>query len=987
MFERFTDRARRVVVLAQEEARLLKHHYIGTEHILLGLIHEGDGVAAKALESLGISLEAVRSQVEKIIGKGKSEPGSHIPFTPRAKKVLEFSLREALQLGHNYIGTEHILMGLIREGEGVAAQVLTKLGANLSRVRKEVINLLSDYPGPRGNRPGSRTRRGKSESAGGKPSGSGSRILDQFGRNLTQLAKDNQLDPVIGRARETERVMQVLSRRTKNNPVLIGEPGVGKTAIVEGLAQKIANNTVPETIRDKQLYTLDLGSLVAGSRYRGDFEDRLKKVLKEITTRGDIILFIDELHTLVGAGAAEGAIDAASILKPMLARGELQTIGATTTDEYRKYLEKDAALERRFQPISVDEPTIAHSIEILKGLRDLYEAYHRVTITDQALVAAANLSARYIVDRQLPDKAIDLIDEAGSRMRIKRMHTPQELKDLEDQLADIEERKARAVEDQDFEEAGRLRDQQKELQLRRKELLASANEEANRLKRRTQASSQTESPQESVSADISADDAADTETAASENLAESGVSPVGEDDLEDDLAVAEALAASASPADLEAELESDFEDELDGGGLALADRGSEMAISEEEIPEDFSPADIAIQDDMAREDIAADMPAGLSAEDLPPDAPLSGGVDLFDEVDEESIAEVLSIWTGVPVYKLTEEETSKLLRMEEELHKRVVGQDEAIHATSQAIRRTRAGLKDPKRPSGSFIFLGPSGVGKTELAKTLAEFLFGDEQALIALDMSEYQEKHTVSRLVGSPPGYVGYEEGGQLTTAVRNRPFSVVLFDEIEKAHPDVFNTLLQVLEEGRLTDSHGRSVDFRNTVLIMTSNEGTQDLRKASLGFAREDGVVTYERMKEKVNDALKTRFRPEFLNRIDEIVVFHELAQEDVLQIVDLMTRRIVDQLQQQGIGFELSHEAKVFLSERGYDRTLGARPLRRAIQRYVEDPLSERLLHKDFRAGEIILVDLDDTDPDNPEITFRGVEGFVAPETVEEMVAIT
>ena len=983
MFERFTDRARRVVVLAQEEARLLKHHYIGTEHILLGLIHEGDGVAAKALESLGISLEAVRSQVEKIIGKGKSEPGSHIPFTPRAKKVLEFSLREALQLGHNYIGTEHILMGLIREGEGVAAQVLTKLGANLSRVRKEVINLLSDYPGPRGNRPGSRTRRGKSESAGGKPSGSGSRILDQFGRNLTQLAKDNQLDPVIGRARETERVMQVLSRRTKNNPVLIGEPGVGKTAIVEGLAQKIANNTVPETIRDKQLYTLDLGSLVAGSRYRGDFEDRLKKVLKEITTRGDIILFIDELHTLVGAGAAEGAIDAASILKPMLARGELQTIGATTTDEYRKYLEKDAALERRFQPISVDEPTIAHSIEILKGLRDLYEAYHRVTITDQALVAAANLSARYIVDRQLPDKAIDLIDEAGSRMRIKRMHTPQELKDLEDQLADIEERKARAVEDQDFEEAGRLRDQQKELQLRRKELLASANEEANRLKRRTQASSQTESPQESVPADISADDAADTETAASENLAESGVSPVSEDDL----AVAEALAASASPADLEAELEDDFEDELDGGGLALADRGT--AISEEEIPEDFSPADIAaeIQDDMAREDIAADMPAGLSAEDLPPDAPLSGGVDLFDEVDEESIAEVLSIWTGVPVYKLTEEETSKLLRMEEELHKRVVGQDEAIHATSQAIRRTRAGLKDPKRPSGSFIFLGPSGVGKTELAKTLAEFLFGDEQALIALDMSEYQEKHTVSRLVGSPPGYVGYEEGGQLTTAVRNRPFSVVLFDEIEKAHPDVFNTLLQVLEEGRLTDSHGRSVDFRNTVLIMTSNEGTQDLRKASLGFAREDGVVTYERMKEKVNDALKTRFRPEFLNRIDEIVVFHELAQEDVLQIVDLMTRRIVDQLQQQGIGFELSHEAKVFLSERGYDRTLGARPLRRAIQRYVEDPLSERLLHKDFRAGEIILVDLDDTDPDNPEITFRGVEGFVAPETVEEMVAIT
>ena len=980
MFERFTDRARRVVVLAQEEARLLKHHYIGTEHILLGLIHEGDGVAAKALESLGISLEAVRSQVEKIIGKGKSEPGSHIPFTPRAKKVLEFSLREALQLGHNYIGTEHILMGLIREGEGVAAQVLTKLGANLSLVRKEVINLLSDYPGPRGNRPSTRSRRGKSDSAGGKSSGAGSRILDQFGRNLTQLAKDSQLDPVIGRARETERVMQVLSRRTKNNPVLIGEPGVGKTAIVEGLAQKIANNTVPETIRDKQLYTLDLGSLVAGSRYRGDFEDRLKKVLKEITTRGDIILFIDELHTLVGAGAAEGAIDAASILKPMLARGELQTIGATTTDEYRKYLEKDAALERRFQPISVDEPTIAHSIEILKGLRDLYEAYHRVTITDQALVAAANLSARYIVDRQLPDKAIDLIDEAGSRMRIKRMHTPQELRDLEDQLADIEERKAKAVEAQDFEEAGRLRDQQKELQLRRKEIMASTNEEADRLKRRTQASS----PAAEIAADakIGADEGSAAEA---EDLAE---------DLAED--ITEDLGADASPD----ELGDGFQDELDGGGVALADRDSDMrgadmrdsdmVIPEEDIAEDFGPADITpeIQDEFASE-----MASDLSTQDLPPDGmsmsdePVSGGVDLFDEVDEESIAEVLSIWTGVPVYKLTEEETSKLLRMEEELHKRVVGQDEAIHATSQAIRRTRAGLKDPKRPSGSFIFLGPSGVGKTELAKTLAEFLFGDEQALIALDMSEYQEKHTVSRLVGSPPGYVGYEEGGQLTTAVRNRPFSVVLFDEIEKAHPDVFNTLLQVLEEGRLTDSHGRSVDFRNTVLIMTSNEGTQDLRKASLGFAREDGVITYERMKEKVNDALKLRFRPEFLNRIDEIVVFHELAQEDVLQIVDLMTRRIVDQLQQQGIGFELSHEAKVFLSERGYDRTLGARPLRRAIQRYVEDPLSERLLHKDFRAGEIILVDLDDTDPDNPEITFRGEEGFVAPETVEEMVAIT
>ena len=1016
MFERFTDRARRVVVLAQEEARLLKHHYIGTEHILLGLIHEGDGVAAKALESLGISLEAVRSQVEKIIGKGKSEPGSHIPFTPRAKKVLEFSLREALQLGHNYIGTEHILMGLIREGEGVAAQVLIKLGANLANVRKEVINLLSDYPGPRGNRPQGRSRRGRGETTSSKsgPSGSGSRILDQFGRNLTQLAKDNQLDPVIGRERETERVMQVLSRRTKNNPVLIGEPGVGKTAIVEGLAQQIAKNTVPETIRDKQLYTLDLGSLVAGSRYRGDFEDRLKKVLKEISTRGDIILFIDELHTLVGAGAAEGAIDAASILKPMLARGELQTIGATTTEEYRKYLEKDAALERRFQPISVEEPTVAHSIEILKGLRDLYEAYHRVTITDQALVAAANLSARYIVDRQLPDKAIDLIDEAGSRMRIRRMHTPQEYKDLEAEIAEVEELKRKAVDEQDFEQAGQLRDREKELQLRMKEILASNAEESDRLKRR----SSKVASEAAADADMDAD--ADIDAAAVAKLgetagefAEAGADAAADDSEEVDLVDLLADNAAGEAADLD-------DDEEPAGGVMMAERPADLPdealsdadLSAEDLSDEDSDADLA----------AAEAVAGSSAEELeasaaegPDAAPTEGdaaadgeadtaadpakmqlGVDLFDEVDEESIAEVLSIWTGVPVYKLTEEETTRLLRMEDELHKRVIGQDEAIHATSQAIRRTRAGLKDPKRPSGSFIFLGPSGVGKTELAKTLAEFLFGDEQALIALDMSEYQEKHTVSRLVGSPPGYVGYEEGGQLTTAVRNRPFSVVLFDEIEKAHPDVFNTLLQVLEEGRLTDSHGRSVDFRNTVLIMTSNEGTQDLRKASLGFAREDGVVTYERMKEKVNEALKVRFRPEFLNRIDEIVVFHELAQDHVRQIVDLMTQRLADQLQQQGIGFELSHEAKGFLADRGYDRSLGARPLRRAIQRYVEDPLSERLLNKEFRAGEIVLVDVEENpdhadDPDNNDpqmIVFRSVDGYVPPpEVVEEMVAVS
>ena len=826
MFERFTDRARRVVVLAQEEARLLNHNYIGTEHILLGLIHEGEGVAAKALESLGISLEAVRSQVEEIIGQGGSSPSGHIPFTPRAKKVLELSLREALQLGHNYIGTEHILLGLIREGEGVAAQVLVKLGADLSRVRQQVIQLLSGYSGP-----GGQEKAGATAGGSGEQTPSGSLVLDQFGRNLTQLARDKKLDPVIGRERETERVMQVLSRRTKNNPVLIGEPGVGKTAIVEGLAQAIANDTVPETLTGKQLYTLDLGALVAGSRYRGDFEERLKKVLKEIKTRGDIILFIDELHTLVGAGAAEGAIDAASILKPMLARGELQTIGATTLDEYRKHLEKDAALERRFQPIKVEEPSVAHTIEILKGLRDRYESHHRVTITDQALVAAANLADRYISDRHLPDKAIDLIDEAGSRLRIKRMETPPDYKELENQLAQVVHAKKEAVEGQHFEEAGKLRD-------REKELLA------------------------------------------------------------------------------------------------------EKETKEREIKD--------------------------------------SGIDLFDEVDEESIAEVLSIWTGIPVYKLTEEETAKLLRMEDELHKRVIGQEDAVKAVSQAIRRTRAGLKDPKRPSGSFIFLGPSGVGKTELAKTLAEFLFGDEQSLIQLDMSEYMEKHTVSRLVGSPPGYVGYEEGGQLTEAVRRKPFSVVLFDEIEKAHPDVFNTLLQILEEGRLTDSQGRSVDFRNTVLIMTSNLGTQDLRKANLGFSKADEAVSYERMKEKVNDALKQHFRPEFLNRIDDTIVFHELSKGEVTEIVDLMIKRVTAQLEGQGLGLELTPAAKTLLADRGYDPTLGARPLRRAIQRLVEDSLSERLLWKEFRAGETIIVDAEpDAASGELEITFRAVEGFQPP----------
>ena len=827
MFERFTDRARRVVVLAQEEARLLNHNYIGTEHILLGLIHEGEGVAAKALESLGISLEAVRSQVEEIIGQGGSSPSGHIPFTPRAKKVLELSLREALQLGHNYIGTEHILLGLIREGEGVAAQVLVKLGADLSRVRQQVIQLLSGYSGSgQGEKAGAAT--GQSSEQGAQ---SGSLVLDQFGRNLTQLAAEKKLDPVIGRERETERVMQVLSRRTKNNPVLVGEPGVGKTAIVEGLAQSIAEGDVPETIVGKQLYTLDLGALVAGSRYRGDFEERLKKVLKEIRTRGDIILFIDELHTLVGAGAAEGAIDAASILKPMLARGELQTIGATTLDEYRKHLEKDAALERRFQPIKVEEPTVAHTIEILKGLRDRYEEHHRVTITDQAVVAAANLADRYISDRQLPDKAIDLIDEAGSRLRMKRMKTPDDYKEIEAEIADVVRQKKAAVEAQNFEDASSLRDKEKEL--------------------------------------------------------------------------------------------------LD----AKSEKETEIKAA---------------------------------------------GVDLFDEVDEEAIAEVLSIWTGIPVYKLTEEETAKLLRMEDELHKRVIGQEDSIKAVSQSIRRTRAGLKDPKRPSGSFIFLGPSGVGKTELAKTLAEFLFGDEESMISLDMSEYMEKHTVSRLVGSPPGYVGYEEGGQLTEAVRRKPFSVVLFDEIEKAHPDVFNTLLQILEEGRLTDSQGRTVDFRNCVLIMTSNLGTADLRKANVGFGKADAQLTYDKMKAKAEEALKQHFRPEFLNRIDETIVFHELTQDEVFQIVDLMMKRIVTQLQGQGLGIELTDAAKHTLAEKGYDPSLGARPLRRAIQRLVEDPLSEKLLWKEFRAGQIVLVD-SELDPETNEqvIVFDSKEGFEPP----------
>ena len=819
MFERFTDRARRVVVLAQEEARMLNHNYIGTEHILLGLIHEGEGVAAKALESLGISLEGVREQVEEIIGQGQTAPAGHIPFTPRAKKVLELSLREALQLGHNYIGTEHILLGLIREGEGVAAQVLQKLGADLNRVRTQVIQLLSGYAGGEPGAGGGPAKAGVSGGSADDPKGSP--VLDQFGRNLTTLAREGKLDPVIGRTREIERVMQVLSRRTKNNPVLIGEPGVGKTAIVEGLAQMIVNGNIPETLKDKQLYTLDLGALVAGSRYRGDFEERLKKVLKEITTRGDIILFIDELHTLVGAGAAEGAIDAASILKPMLARGELQTIGATTIDEYRKHLEKDAALERRFQPITVEEPSVAHTIEILKGLRDRYEAHHRVTITDDALVAAGNLADRYISDRYLPDKAIDLIDEAGSRLRIRRLTAPPDLQDLEEEAQRVRKAKESAIDDQDFEKAAALRDQEKKL-LERK------------------------------------------------------------------------------------------------------------AAREKEWRSD--------------------------------------GMDTVLTLDEEDIAEVLSNWTGIPVFKLTEEETAKLLRMESELHRRIIGQEDAISAVSRSIRRTRSGLKDPKRPAGSFIFLGPSGVGKTELAKTLAEFLFGDEDALIHLDMSEYMEKHTVSRLIGSPPGYVGYEEGGQLTEAVRRRPFSVVLFDEVEKAHPDVFNALLQILEDGRLTDAQGKQVDFKNTVLIMTSNLGTKNLGQQAMGFAATaDERDTYSRMKEQVAEELKQHFRPEFLNRIDETIVFHQLTRAQVKDIVDLMMKRVKEQLLSKDLDIELTDDAKTWLAEKGYDAQLGARPLRRTIQREIEDPLSEKILYGEYHAGQLIVADVEDDG-----IVFRAVD---------------
>ena len=821
MFERFTDRARRVVVLAQDEARGLKHNYIGTEHLLLGLISEGEGVAAKALETMGIKGEAVRASVIEIIGEGEKPVEGHIPFTPRAKRVFELSLREALQLGHNYIGTEHLLLGLLKEGEGVAAQVLTKQGADLAQVRQTVIQMLSGYQ--RGDDEG-RESVGAGVGGSGGPERSNSAILEQFGRNLTQAARENKLDPVIGRRVEMERVMQVLSRRTKNNPVLIGEPGVGKTAVVEGLAQAIVHGDVPETIKDKQIYSLDMGSLVAGSRYRGDFEERLKKVLKEIRTRGDIILFIDEIHTLVGAGAAEGSIDAAQMLKPMLARGELQTIGATTNDEYRKYIEKDAALERRFQPVKVEEPSVEETVEILKGLRDRYEAHHRVIITDAAIQAAAELADRYISDRFLPDKAIDLVDEAGARLRIRRMTAPPELRELDEKIAEVRRNKEAAIDDQDFEKAASLRDQESKLSQERK-----AKEEAWK----------------------------------------------------------------------------------------------------------------------------------------------GGESDEIAEVGDQEIAEVLAMSTGIPVVRLTQTETAKLLKMEDELHKRVIGQDEAVKALAQSIRRTRSGLKDPNRPGGSFIFAGPTGVGKTELAKALAEFLFGDEDALIQLDMSEFSEKHTASRLFGAPPGYVGYDEGGQLTEKVRRKPFSVVLFDEVEKAHPDIFNSLLQILEEGRLTDSQGRKVDFKNTVIIMTTNLGTRDINKGVLtGFQTADNSThDYGRMKSKVAEELKQHFRPEFLNRVDDTIVFPPLTKPEIARIVDLMIAKLAKRMEAQDMRLQLTDEARELLADVGFDPVLGARPLRRAIQREIEDALSERILFGELQPGQVVTVGVSGEGKDR-KFTFNG-----------------
>lgn len=806
LFGRFTQRAQKVLFFAQEEARKFNYPYVGTEHILLGLIRESEGVAAKVLQATGIDADTVRKKVEETVEKGQGNPVTEMALTPRAKKVLELAVEEARQMGTNYVGTEHLLLGLIREGEGLASRILNSLGADHDKVRQMVMEMLGGFhsaPQPDG------------PPRAGHQAGKGSKTptLDQFGRDLTAMAREDKLDPVVGRDTEIERVIQILSRRTKNNPVLLGEPGVGKTAIVEGLAQRIVAGNVPEVLSNKRLVTLDLASLVAGTKYRGEFEDRLKKVVQEITSANDIIMFIDELHTLIGAGAAEGAIDAANILKPALARGELQCIGATTLDEYRKHIERDPALERRFQPITVDEPTVEETIAILKGLRDKYEAHHRVRITDGALEAAAKLSDRYITDRYLPDKAIDLIDEASSRVRLQAFTTPPEIKELEKKLEEINKEKEAAVNNQEFELAANLRDQEKKLKAELEE------------KRKT-------------------------------------------------------------------------------------------------------------------------WQEGNSGEEL--------------VVDEEAIAHIVSSWTGIPVRKLAEEESERLLRLEEVLHQRVIGQDEAVNAVARAIRRARAGLKDPHRPIGSFIFLGPTGVGKTELARALAEALFGDEDAMIRIDMSEYMEKHTVSRLVGAPPGYVGYDEGGQLTEAVRRKPYSVVLMDEIEKAHPDVFNVLLQVMEDGRLTDGKGRTVDFRNTVVIMTSNVGVQTIKRAGvLGFRTEDDKTgEYERMKKNVFDELRKTFRPEFLNRIDEIIVFHQLDKGHIRKIVDLMVSEVEERMAQHDVHIEVTDAAREWLAKKGFDEIYGARPLRRLIQKQIEDRLSEEIIKGTLKFKQQVVIDEED-----------------------------
>ena len=838
MFERFTEKAIKVIMLAQEEARRLGHNFVGTEQILLGLIGEGTGVAAKVLKSMGVNLKDARVEVEKIIGRGSGFVAVEIPFTPRAKRVLELSLEEARQLGHNYIGTEHLLLGLIREGEGVAARVLENLGVDLAKVRTQVIRMLGET----------------AEVASGGGGGKGSTktpTLDEFGSNLTQQAADGKLDPVVGRQNEIERVIQILGRRTKNNPVLIGEPGVGKTAIAEGLAQRINSGDVPDILEDKRVLTLDIGLLVAGTKYRGEFEERLKKIMEEIRGAGNVILVIDEVHTLIGAGAAEGAIDAANILKPALARGELQCIGATTLDEYRKHIERDAALERRFQPVQVGEPSVDDTIEILRGLKERYEAHHRLKIADEALIAAATLGDRYISDRFLPDKAIDLIDEAGSRVRLMNSKLPPAAKEIDKQLRQIQKEKEDAVREQDFTKAGELRDKEVELRDQIRTILQTRKEEP-----------------EAAKAEATATETADT---------------------------------AAAPA-----------------------------------PEATAPAPTVLAGDDER------MPM----------------------VTEEDIAQIVASWTGVPVQKLTESESAKLLNMEDTLHQRLIGQDEAVKAVSRAIRRARVGLKNPNRPIASFIFSGPTGVGKTELTKSLAAYFFGSEEAMIRLDMSEFMERHTVSKLIGSPPGYVGFNEGGQLTEAVRRRPYTVVLFDEIEKAHPDVFNLLLQLLEDGRLTDSKGRTVDFKNTLIIMTSNIGSKVIEKGGGGlgfeFSGADAEETnYNRIRSLVNEELKQYFRPEFLNRLDEIIVFRQLSRDEVKQIAEIMLKEVFSRMEEKGIHLSVTEAFKERLVEEGYNPSYGARPLRRAVMRLLEDSLAEEFLSGRIGEGDSAVVDVDDS----------------------------